>query len=44
MLIGILYIGTGEMAQWLRALPAVLEVLIQFQATTWWFTTIYNEF
>jgi hypothetical protein len=35
--------GAGEMAQWLRALTAVPEVLVQFPATTWWLTTICNE-
>jgi hypothetical protein len=32
----------GEMAQWLRALTALPEVLSQFPATTWWLTTICN--
>jgi hypothetical protein len=32
----------GEVAQWLRALTALPEVLIQFSATTWWLTTICN--
>jgi hypothetical protein len=33
----------GEMAQRLRALAVLLEVLSQFLATTWWLTTICNE-
>jgi hypothetical protein len=33
--------GAGEMAQWLRALTALLKV--QIPATTWWLTTICNE-
>jgi hypothetical protein len=33
----------GEVAQWLKALAALSEVLSSFQATTWWLTTIYNE-
>jgi hypothetical protein len=33
----------GEMAQRLRALTALPEVLIQFPASTWWLTTIRNE-
>ena len=32
----------GEMAQWLRALTALPEALIQFPAPTWWLTTICN--
>ena len=34
--------GAGEMAQRLRALIALPEVPVQFLATTWWVTTIYN--
>jgi hypothetical protein len=33
--------GVGEMAQWLRALTALLEVLSP--ATTWWLTTICHD-
>jgi hypothetical protein len=29
-------IGAGEMAQWLRALTALLKVLSSIPATTWW--------
>jgi predicted ferric reductase len=32
-----------EMAQWLRALTALLEVLSLIPATTCWLTTICNE-
>jgi hypothetical protein len=32
-------LGAGEMAQWLRALIALLKV----PATTWWLTTIFNK-
>jgi hypothetical protein len=35
-------VGAGEMAQQLRALTALPEVLIQILATTWWLTTICN--
>jgi len=35
--------GAGEMAQRLRALTALPEVLSSIPATTWWLTTICNE-
>ncbi|CAO2608103.1 hypothetical protein LEMLEM_LOCUS13659 [Lemmus lemmus] len=41
--IKILLEGAGEIAQRLRALAALPDVLIQFPATTWWLTTICNE-
>jgi hypothetical protein len=34
--------GTGEMAQQLRALTALPEVLSSIPKTTWWLTTICN--
>jgi hypothetical protein len=33
----------GEMAQWVGAPTALLEVRVQIPATTWWLTTIHNE-
>jgi hypothetical protein len=36
-------LGAGEMAQWIRALFALPEVMSQFPATTWRLTTICNE-
>jgi len=35
--------GAGEMAQWLRALTALPEVLSLIPSTTWWLTTICKE-
>ena len=34
--------GVGEMAQWLRALIVLPEVLSSFSATTWWLIVICN--
>jgi hypothetical protein len=33
-------VRAGEMAQWVRALTALLEVLSSIP--TWWLTTVYN--
>jgi hypothetical protein len=35
-------LGAGEMAQWLKELAALPEVLSSILATTWWLTTIRN--
>jgi hypothetical protein len=37
-------IVAGEMAQWLRALASLPEVLssILYSKSTWWMTTIFN--
>ena len=34
--------GAGEMAQWLRALAALPEVLSLIPSNHWWITTICN--
>jgi hypothetical protein len=36
-------LGAGEMAQRLRALAALPEVLSSNPTTAWWLTTIFNE-
>jgi hypothetical protein len=35
-------LGTGEMAQWLRALVLFQRSRVQLPSTTWWLITIYN--
>jgi protein-S-isoprenylcysteine O-methyltransferase Ste14 len=34
--------GAREMAQWLKALAFLLEVLSSVPETTWWLTSIYD--
>jgi hypothetical protein len=36
------FVGAGEMAQQLRALTALPEILSSIPITTWWLTTICN--
>jgi hypothetical protein len=36
-------IWAGELAQWLRALTALPEVLSSIPATTWWLTSVMGS-